>query len=417
MRIVNQPPRGIGKSTLELLRDRASQLGQPLWDVLYLDDLGNLPARSATALRKFRDLIVGLQQSAGDLPLPALLERLLEATAYTDLYKPDDPDDQARAREHPRVPLRRPGVHRGEQLQLGRAGPADRLPRPRGAGLGPRLAAVREGDLPDDPAQRQGAGVPGGGGGRPGGRPPPALQLPGRPRGHRGGAPPALRRHDPRPRAPVPHLLPPPPHRRPLPGPGGVALPGRAAGPAHRLLAERRTSTPPTASTSGRRGSTPSSAAAAAAGRRARRRCRRALPLRAPFPAAPPELRPPRGAAASAALRPRPGRPARRARSSAAAASATPRSDPAWSWSSKGTGTRPASPSSSRSRGSGSWWRSSPTWRCCSASLLFCGYTLLCKEALSMASSTLTSKGQITIPREVRDHLGLREGDRVVFQF
>jgi DNA helicase-2/ATP-dependent DNA helicase PcrA len=96
MRIINQPPRGIGKSTLELLRDRAVQLGQPLWDVLYLDDMGNLPARSATALRKFRDLIVGLQQASGDLPLPALLDRLLEATAYTELYKQDDPDDQAR---------------------------------------------------------------------------------------------------------------------------------------------------------------------------------------------------------------------------------------------------------------------------------------------------------------------------------
>ncbi len=34
-----------------------------------------------------------------------------------------------------------------------------------------------------------------------------------------------------------------------------------------------------------------------------------------------------------------------------------------------------------------------------------------------MASSTLTSKGQITIPRDVRDRLGLKEGDRVVFQF
>jgi len=96
MRIVNQPPRGIGKATLELLRDRAVQLGQPLWDVLYLDDLGSLPARSATALRKFRDLIVGLQQSAAELPLPALLDRLLEATAYTDLYRKDDPEDQAR---------------------------------------------------------------------------------------------------------------------------------------------------------------------------------------------------------------------------------------------------------------------------------------------------------------------------------
>ncbi len=96
MRIVNQPPRGIGKSTLELLRDRAVQLGQPLWDVLYLDDLGTLPARSATALRKFRDLIVGLQHTAAELPLPALRDRLLEATAYTDLYKHDDSEDQAR---------------------------------------------------------------------------------------------------------------------------------------------------------------------------------------------------------------------------------------------------------------------------------------------------------------------------------
>jgi DNA helicase-2/ATP-dependent DNA helicase PcrA len=96
MRIVNQPPRGIGKSTLELLRDRAVQLGQPLWDVLYLDDLGSLPARSAAALRKFRDLIVGLQHTASELPLPALLDRLLEATAFTGLFNKDDSDDVAR---------------------------------------------------------------------------------------------------------------------------------------------------------------------------------------------------------------------------------------------------------------------------------------------------------------------------------
>jgi len=94
--VINQPPRGIGKATLELLRDRAVQLGQPIWDVLYLDDLGTLPARSATALRKFRDLLVGLQHTAAELPLPALLDRLLDATAYLDLFRQDDPDDQAR---------------------------------------------------------------------------------------------------------------------------------------------------------------------------------------------------------------------------------------------------------------------------------------------------------------------------------
>jgi AbrB family looped-hinge helix DNA binding protein len=33
-----------------------------------------------------------------------------------------------------------------------------------------------------------------------------------------------------------------------------------------------------------------------------------------------------------------------------------------------------------------------------------------------MPSSTLTSKGQITIPKAVREELGLREGDRVAFR-
>jgi DNA helicase-2/ATP-dependent DNA helicase PcrA len=95
-RIFNQPPRGIGKSTLEMLREQALQLGQPLWDVIYLDQLGALPARSAAAVRRFRDLIVGLQEAAAELPLPALLDRLLAATGYADLYRQDDPEDQAR---------------------------------------------------------------------------------------------------------------------------------------------------------------------------------------------------------------------------------------------------------------------------------------------------------------------------------
>ena len=34
-----------------------------------------------------------------------------------------------------------------------------------------------------------------------------------------------------------------------------------------------------------------------------------------------------------------------------------------------------------------------------------------------MVMSTITSKGQVTIPKEVRDRLGVKEGDRLIFRF
>jgi antitoxin PrlF len=32
-----------------------------------------------------------------------------------------------------------------------------------------------------------------------------------------------------------------------------------------------------------------------------------------------------------------------------------------------------------------------------------------------MLESTITRKGQVTIPKEIRDHLGMKEGEKVVF--
>jgi AbrB family looped-hinge helix DNA binding protein len=38
-----------------------------------------------------------------------------------------------------------------------------------------------------------------------------------------------------------------------------------------------------------------------------------------------------------------------------------------------------------------------------------------CKEATEMAEGVLTSKGQVTIPKEIRERLGLGQGDRLDF--
>lgn len=95
-RIVNQPPRGIGRGTLALLEERAAQSGGVLWDALTLDSLESFPARARTALVAFRELLRELAAAAAELPLPALLDELLRKSGYGDLYRRDDPEDQAR---------------------------------------------------------------------------------------------------------------------------------------------------------------------------------------------------------------------------------------------------------------------------------------------------------------------------------
>jgi DNA helicase-2/ATP-dependent DNA helicase PcrA len=67
-----------------------------LWDLVYQRQLGAFSTRAAKALEGFRDLVVELQQAADELPLPSLLDRLLEATGYADLYDKEDPEAQNR---------------------------------------------------------------------------------------------------------------------------------------------------------------------------------------------------------------------------------------------------------------------------------------------------------------------------------
>jgi len=95
-RILNVPARGIGKGTQELLEGRAAELGTPVWDVLATDDLQNFAPRAAKALESFRNVVQRLQADAEELPLPAVLDRLLVETKFLEQYRKDDPEDEAR---------------------------------------------------------------------------------------------------------------------------------------------------------------------------------------------------------------------------------------------------------------------------------------------------------------------------------
>ncbi|MFQ5524763.1 MAG: ATP-dependent helicase [Thermoanaerobaculia bacterium] len=95
-RVINQPPRGIGKATRELLDQSVASSGSTLWDALRHLQPGRFPQRSAKALTGFRDLIVGLSEAAERLALPDLIEKLLEETSYLELYRKEDPESQAK---------------------------------------------------------------------------------------------------------------------------------------------------------------------------------------------------------------------------------------------------------------------------------------------------------------------------------
>jgi len=95
-RVINLPPRGIGRTTQDALWEKAARSGVPVWDLLVNEEFADFPTRGANALSEFRKLMLGLAEAAAELPLPALLDRLLTTTGYTDLYDPEDSADQAR---------------------------------------------------------------------------------------------------------------------------------------------------------------------------------------------------------------------------------------------------------------------------------------------------------------------------------
>ena len=97
LRVLNVPPRGIGKTTLESLRDLARKGSTSLWTAM--EDLVTTTAtgRAVTPLRAFMDLVARLQTALRDKEPAELIRYVLDETGYMNMLRDrNTPEDVAR---------------------------------------------------------------------------------------------------------------------------------------------------------------------------------------------------------------------------------------------------------------------------------------------------------------------------------
>jgi DNA helicase-2/ATP-dependent DNA helicase PcrA len=97
LRVLNVPTRGIGKTTVDALRDIAQQENLSFWDAM--ESLMTSPhaSRAVAPLRAFRELITRLQEAHSAKEPPDFLRYVLDETGYMSaLNDRNTPDDVAR---------------------------------------------------------------------------------------------------------------------------------------------------------------------------------------------------------------------------------------------------------------------------------------------------------------------------------
>ena len=97
LRVLNLPPRGIGKTTLDALRETSRVDGTPLWAAIEKFIAGASGGRAVTPLRAFQELILKLQEALATKEPADFLHTVLEESGYLDMLKDrNTPEDVAR---------------------------------------------------------------------------------------------------------------------------------------------------------------------------------------------------------------------------------------------------------------------------------------------------------------------------------
>ena len=94
LRVINTPPRGIGKTSLDSLELEARQAGISLWQALgCIIEARSLPARAFKALADFQSLMLAFMEQSQQRPLSELIRSLIEKSGYAEWLESDGSEE------------------------------------------------------------------------------------------------------------------------------------------------------------------------------------------------------------------------------------------------------------------------------------------------------------------------------------
>jgi DNA helicase-2/ATP-dependent DNA helicase PcrA len=97
LRVLNVPPRGIGKTTVDALQTTARADGSSLWSAIEKFVSGEAAGRALAPLRAFQALVAKLQEALATSEPPDFMRAVLDETGYMDMLRDrNTPDDVAR---------------------------------------------------------------------------------------------------------------------------------------------------------------------------------------------------------------------------------------------------------------------------------------------------------------------------------
>src|SRR5499427_6512390 len=94
LRIINSPPRGIGKTTTDALEEIAVERGTSIWDAIEISIREpRLPMRTIRSLEVFYKMVAEFVQGAEELSTAALLDKIVRSTKYIEMLQEDGTEE------------------------------------------------------------------------------------------------------------------------------------------------------------------------------------------------------------------------------------------------------------------------------------------------------------------------------------